>query len=167
MKGQDLVLLLKLGTLKNPHEVKMTELAHDMNLSQSEISKSFKRLEESGLLDAKERRPHNKPLMDLIEYGVRYFFPTKPGRLVRGIPTSHSAPPLSKAMIYDSTYVWESAKGKSKGEAIEPLYQGVVFAAQNDNKLYELLALVDAVRVGRSREHRLAIKELRKRILND
>jgi hypothetical protein len=37
---------------------------------------------------------------------------------------------------------------------------------QNDTQLYELLAMVDAIRVGRAREKNLAIGELTKRIVN-
>jgi hypothetical protein len=37
-------------------------------------------------------------------------------------------------------------------------------AARSDPKLYELLALVDAIRVGRARERKLAESELEKRL---
>ncbi|MBN1561227.1 hypothetical protein JW998_13320 [candidate division KSB1 bacterium] len=37
-------------------------------------------------------------------------------------------------------------------------------ACAKDDKLYELLALVDAIRLGRAREKKRAIDELRKRI---
>jgi hypothetical protein len=46
------------------------------------------------------------------------------------------------------------------------LYPSVVDAVQNDEKLHELLALVDAIRVGRAREREIAIKELKQRILD-
>jgi hypothetical protein len=42
----------------------------------------------------------------------------------------------------------------------------VVDAVKIDSKLHELLALVDALRVGKAREKELAIVELKKRILN-
>lgn len=48
-----------------------------------------------------------------------------------------------------------------------PLYPSVTKAVQNDPKLHELIALVDALRVGRAREKEIAIKELKARILND
>ena len=37
-------------------------------------------------------------------------------------------------------------------------------AAKSDPKLYELLALVDTLRVGRARERTMAEEELRKRL---
>jgi hypothetical protein len=37
-------------------------------------------------------------------------------------------------------------------------------AAKNDSKLYELLALVDAIRAGRAREQAIAVRELTVRL---
>jgi hypothetical protein len=44
------------------------------------------------------------------------------------------------------------------------LYKTVPKAAVRDQKLYEMLVLVDAIRDGRARESELAIMELRKRL---
>ena len=51
-----------------------------------------------------------------------------------------------------------------RGVEFSPLYKNVPAAAQRDPKLYELLALVDAIRDGRTRERELAIRELTIRI---
>ena len=59
-----------------------------------------------------------------------------------------------------------SGKGTLRGQSIVPLYPSVVDAVQNDHKLHELLAMVDAIRVGRAREKELAINELQNRIIN-
>lgn len=85
---------------------------------------------------------------------------------MRGIPTAHSAPPLSHIIQSkdDDEYVWPSAKGEMRGQAIEPLYSSVLEAVKKDTKLYELLTLVDAIRVGRVREQELAKTELEKRL---
>jgi hypothetical protein len=47
-----------------------------------------------------------------------------------------------------------------------PLYKSVPEAIRNDPGLYELLALLDAIRDGRARERKLAEKELTSRIGN-
>ncbi|MEG4171544.1 MULTISPECIES: hypothetical protein [unclassified Microcoleus] len=52
-----------------------------------------------------------------------------------------------------------------RGQAIAPLYRSVPQAASNDPELYALLSLIDAIRVGRVREQRLAASELEKRIV--
>ncbi|NCB39610.1 MAG: hypothetical protein EOM80_12680 [Erysipelotrichia bacterium] len=52
-------------------------------------------------------------------------------------------------------------------QAFMPLYKSVPKAAMADPYLYELLALVDAIRGGRAREKNLAVKELQKRLRVD
>jgi hypothetical protein len=66
--------------------------------------------------------------------------------------TAHSAAPLNDAIHSSEHYVWPTGKGNLRGHSIVPLYPSAIEAAQNDRKLYELLALVDALRVGRARE---------------
>ena len=51
-----------------------------------------------------------------------------------------------------------------KGYEFSPIYKSVPKAATVDLKLYELLALVDAIRDGRARERNLAVSEIRKRL---
>ena len=48
---------------------------------------------------------------------------------------------------------------------VEPLHRCVPGAAMRDAKLYDLLALIDAVRVGQARERELARKGLEVRLL--
>jgi hypothetical protein len=51
-----------------------------------------------------------------------------------------------------------------RGYSFTPLHKNVPQAALEDKRLYELLALVDALRDGRARERELAVKELTKRL---
>ncbi|MGK7393296.1 MAG: hypothetical protein ACNS62_01945 [Candidatus Cyclobacteriaceae bacterium M3_2C_046] len=102
--------------------------------------------------------------MEFLQYGLRYVFPVQPGPVVRGIPTAHSAPPLDKQINSSEHYVWPYSKGNIRGQSILPLYPSIPQAALKDEKLYELLALVDTLRVGRAREKELAVDELKKRL---
>lgn len=97
---------------------------------------------------------------------MRYVYPVKPGSIERGIPTAHSAAPLKNSLNgwEDSGLVWPDPTGKVRGESLKPLYKSVPFAAQKDEKLYEALALVDAMRVGRARERNLAREMLKTRL---
>lgn len=45
-------------------------------------------------------------LMDFLEHGLRYVYPQRPGALVRGLPTEHSAPPLNEYIVSNEPYVW-------------------------------------------------------------
>lgn len=105
--------------------------------------------------------------MELLQYGVRHVFPQKPGPVVRGVPTSHSAPPINKLIRSEEDYVWPSGKGMARGHSIIPLYPSVIDAVKVDSGLYELLAMTDTLRVGRAREKEIAIRELKARILSE
>ena len=104
-------------------------------------------------------------LLEFIEFGLPYAFPQRPGSIVRGIATSHSAPPLKDQIQSKEDFVWPYAKGTSRGQAVTPLYKSVPEAVQSDALLHELLALVDAIRLGSSREKKIAVSELKRRIL--
>jgi len=104
-------------------------------------------------------------LLEFLVHGLKYVFPVSPGAMTSGIPTAHSAPPLNKRIVSsEDVYVWPCAEGSKRGQTIKPLYETVPAAAQKDPKLYELLALADALCVGRAREWLLASKELEKRM---
>lgn len=53
-------------------------------------------------------------------------------------------------------------KPKFAGCAIEPLYEGATKAIRSDENLYKLLALADVIRVGKVRERKVAIEEIKK-----
>lgn len=161
----DIAVLLKIASI-NELSWQQKPLAEALHLSQSEISKSVARCKFAGLLDPSGKKIMKLGLIDFLQYGISYAFPQRPGAIVRGIPTAHSAKPLNQLIDSSEIYVWPSGKGKIKGQSIIPLYPAVVEAVLNDKALYEMLALVDAIRVGRAREKELALKELKNRILD-
>ncbi len=163
MKPQDVVVLLKIIALDNDNWQQMP-LAQSLKMSQSEVSQSVARSKYAGLLDAGGKKVMRQAFMDFLQYGLAVVFPAKPGAVVRGVPTAHSAPPLNTAISSSEDYVWPYAKGHVRGHGIIPLFATVPEAAIADEKLYALLALADAVRVGRVREKNLAIEELKSRI---
>jgi hypothetical protein len=165
MSPLDVVVLLKIISLGDQPWTQMT-LADTLFMSQSEISKSFARSKYAGLLDSSGKNVRRMALMEFLQYGISYVYPQQPGAMVRGVPTAHSVAPLSEVIQSSEPYVWPSGKGTLRGQSIIPLYPTVVDAVKIDSKLHELLALVDALRVGKAREKELAIAELKKRILN-
>jgi len=161
---QDIVILLKIITFKKATWNQLL-LAEELFISQSEISKSLSRSKFAGLLDSSGSRVLKLALMEFLQYGIKYVFPQKPGAIVRGIPTAHSAMPLKEIIQSEENYVWSSAKGTVRGHSIVPLFPSVVNAVKLDYDLYELLALVDALRVGSTREKKFAVELLRERII--
>lgn len=163
IKPQDVVLLLKIASM-NTDNWQQAPTAEALGMSQSEVSEAVRRSKFSGLLDPKGKRLMKASLMEFLQYGLRFVFPQKPGAVVRGVPTSHSASPLNKEIQSQEHYVWPYAKGTLRGHSITPLYPSVPEAVLQDSAFHELLALVDALRVGRARERELAVKELKSRL---
>ncbi len=165
IKSQDIAILLKLAVLGNSHW-RHIDLAGPLGLSQTEISFALDRCRTAGFMDP-DKKTLNKPaLAEFMVHGLKYMFPAKPGPVCRGIPTAHSAPPLTKVIVAanEDHYVWACEGGRVRGQAIEPLCPKAAAAAKADLKLYELLALADALRSGRHREHALAVRELEARL---
>jgi len=163
MKPQDVVVLLKIIALNNDNWQQIP-MAHSLKMSQSEVSQSVARSKFAGLLDDSGKKVMRQALFDFLQYGLAVVFPAKPGAVVRGIPTAHSTAPLNKEISSGEDYVWPFAKGNVRGHGIIPLYDTVPQAALDDNQLHALLALADALRVGKAREKSIAVHELKTRI---
>lgn len=56
--------------------------------------------------------------------------------------------------------MWPDPQGRVRGLAVAPLYASSPEAAQKDDKLYALLAAVDALRLGRARERAAALRKI-------
>ena len=106
-------------------------------------------------------RPHPHNLAEFALHGAKYAFPGVRLPLAVGVPTSHSAPAFAGIFAPGSTdFVWPHPNGPVRGVGVEPLHPSVPFAAMQDAKLYELLALFDALRVGKARERGMALDRL-------
>lgn len=106
-------------------------------------------------------RPHDRLLAEFVIHGARFVFVPDRLPLSVGVPTSHSAPAFAGVFAPGSTdFVWPHPNGQVRGQGIGPLHPNVPFAAMQDAKLYEMLALFDAIRVGRARERGMAIDRL-------
>lgn len=162
--SQDIYILLKLSCIN--HGWTYRTLSDELFLSVSQIHLGLKRAESCGLYSPKHKRPVSQSLEELIVHGVRYVFAAPPGPLVLGMPTSYSGPPLNSIIVAPASPgpVWPFAEGEVMGYTIEPLHSCAPKAALLDEKFYELLCLVDAIREGRVRERKLAEKEIHERL---
>jgi len=112
------------------------------------------------------KKPRRAAVEEFLCHGLKYVFPPRRGGLTRGMPTSYAAPPLDSQLVLSTEHppVWPYARGTVRGYAFFPLHQSVPQAAEQDLILYELLALVDAIRGGRAREASLAVQEIKDRL---
>lgn len=164
LKPQDIVVLLKLVALND--EWSYRSLSQELFMSIGEVHNALDRAARSQLFDAGRKRPRMQALEEFLIHGAKYAFPVERGPLTRGVPTSYAAPPLNSLISSGSEPppVWPDADGTSRGYKIDPLYASVPKAAKIDRALYELLALVDALREGRTRERKLASEHLHQRL---
>jgi hypothetical protein len=170
LKPQDLVVLLKQAA--HPAQVwTYAALGESLRISASQAHRSVQRCLVAGLAVSKARgewQAVRSALLEFAVHGVRYAFPAALGAPRRGIPTSFGAAPLSAEIngVPGDAPVWPHPLGDVRGPSLSPLCKTAPDAALADPALHELLALLDALRVGRSRERALAEKFLAER-LND
>ena len=170
LSPQDLAVVLKLcGYSQEQQRPPYSTIAFELSLSPSQVHTSVKRAQVSHLLHGPElgERPNMSAVEEFLIHGVKYAFPAKHGEPTRGVPTSYAAEPL-RGMIGRSSRelqpVWPYIKGNVQGIAFEPLYKYAPVAALRDPVLYEYLALVDAIRDGRTRERKIAEELIVKRL---
>ena len=145
------------------------QMAEDLGMSVSEVHAAVRRLQTGELVSSDERRVNRKALYDFIIHGLRHVFPAREQAPSRGISTAWAAPVLQGKVSgsVDSKPVWPHPEGSERGPGVMPLYKSAPAAALKNSQLYDLLALVDAVRLGRARERRIASRDLEKRIIGD
>jgi hypothetical protein len=161
MRPQDIVILLKI-LCYGSRSWYSKDLAKDLFLSSAEVSNSLNRNAISGLIDTDKKSIRKQALLEFLIYGIQYVFPQRPGSISRGIPTAHSHPFMQNKFISEQQYVWPDAESEQRGFVVQPLYPGIINAVKHDEKLYLMLALVDVLRLGKTREKNVAILELEK-----
>jgi hypothetical protein len=169
LKEYDVLVACKLYA----HELSRREwtyydLSQQLGLSASSAHEAVDRCRCSGLL-LPSREVSRKHLRDLLVVAVpRIFYATR-GSLASGMPTSVHAAPIRGRFNPgrgDRVAVWPLGEGEPgrAGEAVVPLYPSAPMAAARDAVLYELLALVDVLRVGGPSERERAVELLDERL---
>jgi hypothetical protein len=162
LKPQDIVIALKI-VARNTMGFKYSELAHDLCMSISEISVGLNRLRQAKLFPSSTRSFINLvALEEFVIHGIKYVFMPEIGGITRGIPTSYGAPVLKKKLAIKGQPipVWPHPEGNTSGYRFSPLFRKVPesIIKYPDQKFYDLLALVDAIRHGQARESNIAKK---------
>jgi hypothetical protein len=165
LRPQDIFILLKLLPW-GPQNWTYDHIAHELGLSSSVVHRSLERAAKAGLYSVERREVNRAGLAEFLVHGARYAFPAVWGGEARGVPTAWAAEPLAKKLSSSGKNppVWPDPHGSVFGIALTPLDPRVPEVARRDESLGELLALVDAIRIGGARERGLAAKELEKRL---
>lgn len=160
LKPQDLLVQLKVVAHPSQRWT-YAALGEALAMSASEAHASVKRAVVSGLAVSRARgewSPVRPNLLEFILHGVRYVWPATAGPVTRGVPTAFGTEPLISRLTAPpgEAPVWAYPGGSAKGPTLTPIYPTAPKAALADPALHRLLALVDALRVGRARERSLA-----------
>jgi DNA-binding Lrp family transcriptional regulator len=161
LRPSDVAVALRLAEVP---EATYEVIQRDLNISKSTAHQSVRRLQAAGLLRPESRTVNRLALLEFLEHGIRYAFPALRGALERGVPTAHAAQPLSDELDVVDALIWPSEHGDVMGTAIVPLYDHAAELPKRCPSLYGLLTLADALRIGRSRDRKLALAKLRERL---
>lgn len=167
LKPQDLAMALKLSLLRD-NKMSYAALAKAMRLSPYEAHAAVQRLGAARLVvsGADGNELARSALLEFLVHGARYAFPPVTGEPTIGVPTAHGAAPLDKHFASGGELppVWPHPQGPARGNLLLPLYPRLPEAAVADSELYELLALFDALRIGRARERKMATELIEDRL---
>lgn len=161
LRSQDVLVLAKLLAYAGPRP-SMAQVAVDLSISPSEVHAALKRLTRARLLS--NEGPSSRPVVEHVEefllHGIRYIFPATRGEVTVGLLTSYAvlAGSQEHGKTSDLPPVWPFPDGRDRGVALEPLYPTAPAAAMRDPALYELLALIDALR---DPDRRIAAHDMR------
>lgn len=162
LKPQDIPIILKV-LIKRNNDWRQVDISSELEISQGEVAKSLSRLKKSGFI--LDKRVNKSAVTEFLIHGLKYTFPADIGSLTVGVPTAVSAPVFKNKILQDEDdiYVWPSSKGTVRGQALTPFYSQLAEAALKDEKFYELVSIVEALRMGRARERKIAESELREK----
>jgi hypothetical protein len=172
LKPQDLLVVLKFASLSREGSLTtFAGLAQSLFMSTSEVFAATKRgmmchllVENSFSSPAASRfRPIALNLREFMIGGLRYVFPTEPGKPARGFRTAQDAAPLATQISRqpgDMPFVSPHPDGDTRGFVIKPIFRSAPDAARLDERLARWLALTDALRIGDARVRNLATAEV-------
>jgi hypothetical protein len=165
LKPTDLFILIKLACIPAGSWT-FASLGHELGLSSSAVHRGLEHAAMGSLYQPRRRAVASGALLELLLHGARFVYPAARSGEARGLPTAWAASPLSRALVSseENPPIWPDAMGEVRGFAIEPLHPAVPDAARRDHRLWELLSLFDAIRIGGPRERGLAGEMLAKRI---
>jgi hypothetical protein len=173
LKAQDVLVMCQLFAWGNKPWT-YASLAEAVDLSVSEAHDAVKRCRAAQLLVTVRDGEivSKKHFCDLLVFAApRIFFAVR-GNIALGWPTAYYLPALKgefeglrpedhKAAL---PIVWPDIEGTVRGESLLPIYPSVPLAVRKDAALYEVLALVDVIRLGDARCRRKAVELLEKKI---
>lgn len=163
MKPQDVVIAVKLlGAADSTWSY--ASLGEDLGLGHNQVHLACKRLMAASLM--MDRRIAKRNLVEFLVHGLKYVFPPIWEGEQHGIPTAVSSPVMQKELRSPQVIVWPTGRRKDpKGDSLRPLHKCVFTVIENDLFSYQVLAILDSIRISKAREREVAINLINSKIL--
>jgi hypothetical protein len=167
MKKPDIYVLS--GLLAQDGDWSYRSLADRLCVPHPVVQRALSRAQEVDLYSLERRGVHIPHFGEFAVHALRFVAPASLGALVPGVPAAWAAEPMVEAIrsaVDEPPPVWPYARGKVRGQVIEPLHSAAPEAAEGWPELGEILSLLDSLRAGDARVRKVA-EELLSRMLRD
>lgn len=152
VKSPDIYVLA--GLIAEDRQWTYRSLAERLQVPHPTVQRALARAQDAGLYSGDRREVHLAHFEEFALHALRFIAPAPLGPLVPGLPTAWAAEPMAGAIRSsgeDPPPVWPYARGKVRGQAIEPLHPAAPGAVEDWPELGEGLALIDSLRAGDAR----------------
>ncbi|MFH0921286.1 MAG: hypothetical protein V1913_13115 [Fibrobacterota bacterium] len=151
LRPQD--VLMALGILyKGNNGWNYHTMSSFLGISPSTSFESIPILVYANLLIKEKNRLLLENFKEVLFYGLKFFFPVRPGEVTRGVPALSSAPFLSGIISSTEAFVWPYDKGTLQGQSIVPLCKSIPRISLENEELWKLFTFTDFLRCGNARE---------------
>lgn len=157
VKGSDIYVLS--GLLAHDGDWSYRSLAGRLGVPHPVVQRALERAKGADLYSADRREVHLPHFEEFALHALRFVAPARLGALTPGVPAAWAAGPMASAIGSSGDEpppVWPYARGRVRGQAVEPLHPAAPGAAEDWPELGEVLALLDSLRVGDARVRQVA-----------
>jgi hypothetical protein len=163
LKPQDVFVACQLAIWEG-EKWTYAQLAERLHLSPSAVFEALGRCRQAKLVASTNQGAQvvAQRLFEYLVHGVPTSFYPRKLEVVRGIATATFSPLFRSRFTKDGDLpvVWPYSKGKDTGEGLVPLYPTIPIACSQNQPLYNIMATVDILRVGKARERDAAVTYL-------
>jgi len=164
MRPLELICLLQIHTWPTGKWT-YRALAAALGISLAQAHSALRSASAAKLYDREHHLVQSESVLEFLVHGVKYAFPGSRGTPGIGMVTAyHAFPMCTLTRNADIPCVWPTDSGSTKGGA--PIHQAAIKGCEGDIHLYELLTLIDVLRLNESaRAMKLAEDALTERVL--
>lgn len=167
VKPPDIYVLA--GLLAEDGRWSYRSLAERLRVPHPVVQRALARAQDADLYSGERREVHAPHFEEFAVHALRFIAPGRLGPLTPGLPAAWAAEPMASVIRVSGEEpppVWPDARGKVRGQAVEPLHPAAPAAVVDWPELGEALALLDSLRAGDARI-RQAAEELLGRVLRE